>query len=179
MLDTSGINYAWQKNTDASGCEAGDEGSLSSWNSDIGIPIHFQKSVIVTFWSIEFCVPLEVSNRCDSPCPDEAGNRVFSRVSTGNSEIPSSFEMKDEPAFNPVQGNMTLFLVRASWYPLHLRQQNQGPSHITIAEGKLHLRCWWKVVSNLQSKKGNHLSSWDDMGCRSFPRIPVLKLVFL
>ena len=28
---------------DASGGEAGDRGSLSSWNSDIGIPIHFQE----------------------------------------------------------------------------------------------------------------------------------------
>ena len=37
------VNYAWQDNTDASGGEAGDRGSLSSWNTDIGIPIHFQK----------------------------------------------------------------------------------------------------------------------------------------
>ena len=37
------LNYAYQDNTDASGREAGDRGSLSSWNSDIGIPIHFQE----------------------------------------------------------------------------------------------------------------------------------------
>ena len=37
------INYAKQDNMDASGGEAGDQGSLSSWNSDIGIPIHFQE----------------------------------------------------------------------------------------------------------------------------------------
>ena len=44
------LNYAWQDITDASGGEAGDRVSLSSWNSDIGIPIHFQKeSGIVTF----------------------------------------------------------------------------------------------------------------------------------
>ena len=44
------LNYAWQDNTDASGGEAGDRGSLSSWNTDIGISIHFQKeSGIVTF----------------------------------------------------------------------------------------------------------------------------------
>ena len=44
------LNYAWQDNMDASGSEAGDRGSLSSWNSDIGIPIHFQKeSGIATF----------------------------------------------------------------------------------------------------------------------------------
>ena len=35
---------------DASGGEAGDRGSLSSWNSDVGIPIHFQEEKgIVTF----------------------------------------------------------------------------------------------------------------------------------
>ena len=44
------LNYAWQENMDASGVEAGDRGSLSSWNSDIGIPIHVRKeSGIVTF----------------------------------------------------------------------------------------------------------------------------------
>ena len=44
------LHYAWQDNTDASGGEAGDQGSLSSWHTDFGIPIHFQKeSGIVTF----------------------------------------------------------------------------------------------------------------------------------
>ena len=44
------LNWAWQDITNGSGGEAGDQGSLSSWNSDIGIPIHFQKdSGIVTF----------------------------------------------------------------------------------------------------------------------------------
>ena len=43
-------NWGWQDNTDASGGEAGDQVSLSSWNNNIGIPIHFQKeSGIVTF----------------------------------------------------------------------------------------------------------------------------------
>ena len=43
-------NWGWQDNTDASGGEAGDQGSLSSWNNNIEIPIHFQKeSGIVTF----------------------------------------------------------------------------------------------------------------------------------
>ena len=46
---------------DASGGEAVDRGSLSSWHSDIGIPIHFQEeSGIITFGSIQFHVPLEV-----------------------------------------------------------------------------------------------------------------------
>ena len=91
--------------------------------------------------------------------------RAFSRVSTGDSGIPSSCEIKDEIAFKPLQGISTFFRVRASWYPLHLRQQTQGPSHIPIAEGRLLLKCLWKVGLPLQWNPGNQLSSRDDMGC--------------
>ena len=73
--------------------------------------------------------------------------------------------MKEEPAFKPLQGNPTLFLVRESRYPLHLRQQTQGPSHITIAEARLLLRCLWKVGLSVQQNSGNQLSSRDVMGC--------------
>ena len=34
---------------------------------------------------------------------------AFSRVSTGDSDITSSCEMKDEPAFKALQGNPTFF----------------------------------------------------------------------
>ena len=34
---------------------------------------------------------------------------AFSRVSTGDSDIPSSCEMKDEPAFKTLQGKPTFF----------------------------------------------------------------------
>ena len=34
---------------------------------------------------------------------------VFSKVSTGASDMPSSFEMKDEPEFKPLLGNSFLF----------------------------------------------------------------------
>ena len=73
--------------------------------------------------------------------------------------------MKDEPAFKPLQGNPTLFLFRESRYPLHLRQKFQGPSHIPIAEGRLHFRCLFKVDLTVQYNPGNQLSSRDDMGC--------------
>ena len=85
--------------------------------------------------------------------------RAFSRVSTGDSDICSSCEMKDEPAFKPLQGNLACFRVRASRCPFHLRQQIQGPSHIPIAKGSLLLRCLLKVGLPLQSKPGKQLSS--------------------
>ena len=90
---------------------------------------------------------------------------AFSRVSPGDSDMPSSCEVKDEPDFKPLQGNRAFFCVRTSRGPFHLRHKTQGPSHIPTAEGKLFLRCLWKVGPPLQSKTGNQLSSWDDMGC--------------
>ena len=34
---------------------------------------------------------------------------AFSRVSTGDSDMPSSCEMRDEPEFKPLQGNRASF----------------------------------------------------------------------
>ena len=73
------------------------------------------------------------------------GPRAFSRDCTEDSDLTLSCEMKDEPAFKPLQGNPTFFQVRESPYPLHVRQQIQIHSHIPIAEGRLILRCLWEV----------------------------------
>ena len=67
--------------------------------------------------------------------------RAFSRVSTGDSVIPSSFEIKYDTAFKPLHGNPAFFSVSASRRPLHLRQKTQSRSHIPISEGRLLLRC--------------------------------------
>ena len=75
------------------------------------------------------------------PVQNTLGYKAFSRDCTEDSDIPLSCEMKDDPAFKPLQGNPTFFQVRESRYPLHVRQQIQGPSHIPIAEGRLLLRC--------------------------------------
>ena len=106
-----------------------------------------------------------MSKWCDSPVQMRRRPTAFSRVSTGDSVIPSSCEMKDESAFKPLQGNPAFFRVRASWGPFHLRQNTEGPSHIPIAERKLLLRCVWKIGLPLQLKSGNQLSSRDYMGC--------------
>ena len=78
------------------------------------------------------------------------GTRVSSRISTQDSDIPSSCQMKDEPAFKPLKGNPTLFLVRESRYPLHLRQKTQGPSNIPIGDVKLLFSCLFKVGLTVQ-----------------------------
>ena len=110
-------------------------------------------------------MPLEMSKGCEASCPDEAETSAFSRISIGDSDIPSSCEMKDEAAFKPQQGNSTFFQVRSSRCPFHLRPQTQGPSHIPIAVESLLLRCLWKVRLTLKSKPGNQFSSLDDLGC--------------
>ena len=110
-------------------------------------------------------MPLEVSKGCEASCSDEVGPRFFSSISTVDSDTPSSCEMKDEPAFKPLQGNQAFFQVRKSRCLFHLRQPTQGPNHIHIAEGSLLLSCFWKVGIPLQSKPGNQLSSRDDWCC--------------
>ena len=81
---------------------------------------------------------------------------ALSRVSTGDSGMPSSCEMKDEPAFKALPGKPGFFIVRASRGPLYLRQKTESRSHIPISEGRLLLRCLWKAGLPLQSKRGNH-----------------------
>ena len=129
----------------------GDQGSLSSFHRHIGIPTNSQEeSSHVSFGSLELREPLEVSRDVRPPVQMTRGTRVSSRISTQDSDIPSSCQMKDKPALKPLQGNLTLFLVRVSRYPLHLRQEIQGPSHIPIAEGRFLLRCLFKVGLTVQ-----------------------------
>ena len=126
------------------------------------------------FKKIQASSPFEALNskclwRCQRdvrpPVQMRWGPMAFSRVSTWDSDIPSTCEMKDEPAFKALQGNLSFFPVRASRCPFHLRQKNQGPSHIPIAEGSLLLRCLWKVGLPLQLKAGNRFSSREGMEC--------------
>ena len=124
-------------------------------NCQASPPFEALNSVCLSRYHSDVIPPIQMRRR----------TMAFSRVSTGDSDIPSSCEMKHDPKYKPLQGSPAFFCVRVSLGPFHLRQKTQGPSHIPIAEGNLHLRCWWKVGSNLQSNTGNQLSSWDDMGC--------------
>ena len=106
-------------------------------------------------------------------------NMAFSRVSTGDWDIPFSCEMKDEPAFKTLQGKPAFFWVRAYRGPFHLRQKTQSRSHIPISEGRLILRCLWKAGLPLQSKTGNHSHPQMIWGARKFPQAALMKLMIL
>ena len=44
-----------------------------------------------------------------SPVQMRRTTTAFSRVSTGDSDMPSSCEVKDDPEFTPLQGNRAFF----------------------------------------------------------------------
>ena len=95
---------------DASRGEAGDQGSLSTWNSDIGISIDFQKeSGIVSFEALNSVCLSRYQSDVIPPIQMRRRTTGFSKVSTGDSDIPSSCEMKHEPEFKPLHGNPALF----------------------------------------------------------------------
>ena len=83
--------------------------SLISWHSHIGIPNFSRRVRHRHLQSHELSAPLDVSKGCEALCPEEVRTMAFSRVSTGDSVIPSSCEMKYEPAFKPLQGNPAFF----------------------------------------------------------------------
>ena len=85
------------------------------------------------------------------------GPMTFSRVSTEDSDLPISCDIKYAPAFKSLQRNPVFFRVRASRCPFHLRQQIHGVTHIPIAERSLLLRCLWKVGIPLVLKPDNQL----------------------
>ena len=88
----------------------GVQGSLSRFHRHIGIPINFQdESSLVSFCSLELHKPLEVSRDVRLPLQMRQGTRVSSRISTQDSDIPSSCDMKHEPKFKPLQGNPAFF----------------------------------------------------------------------
>ena len=127
---------------------------------------------------------LSIFRKSEASSPFEALNTEC--LSRCQRVVRSPVQMSQRPTFSPgspqgiqtclhlVRYKMTLNFshcreIRDSWGrasrgPFHLRQKTQGPSHTPIAEGKLRLRCLWKVGSPLKSKTGNQLSSWDDMG---------------
>ena len=70
--------------------------------------------------------------------------RAFCRVFTVDSDILSSCDMNDEPALN-LWREIRPLSTQGIPGSFSLEAENQGPSHIHIPQGKLLLRCLWKV----------------------------------
>ena len=67
--------------------------------SQASSPFAALNSVCLSRYQIEVIPPIQLRRR----------TMAFSRVSTGDSDIPSSCEMKQEPEFKPMQGNPAFF----------------------------------------------------------------------
>ena len=88
----------------------GDQASLSSFQKDLGIPVNFQtESGLVTFEALNSTSLSRCQRDVISPVQMRRIPTAFSRVSTGNSDIPSSCEMKNEPEFKTLLGSKAYF----------------------------------------------------------------------
>ena len=84
----------------------GDHASLSSLQKGLGIPINFQEeSGLVTFEALNSTSLSRCQSDVIHPVQMRWRPTAFSRVSTGDSDFPSSCDMKHEPKFKPLQRN--------------------------------------------------------------------------
>ena len=75
-------------------------GFLSNFKkSQAWSPFDALNSMCLSRCQIDVIPPVQIRQRITA----------FSRVSTGDSDMPSSCEMKDEPEFKPLQGNRAFF----------------------------------------------------------------------
>ena len=75
-------------------------GFLSIFNkSQASSPFEVLNSVCLSRYQSDVIPPIHMRRR----------TMAFSRVSTGDSDIPSSCEMKHEPEFKPLQGRPAFF----------------------------------------------------------------------
>ena len=119
---------AWQGNMDSSQSEAGDQGPFPVATVILGFLSIFNKSQASSpFEALNSAYLLSCQRDVRPPVQMRWGPRAFSSVPTGDSNIPSSCEMKGEPAFKTLQGNPAFFRVRASRCPLHLTQKLRVP----------------------------------------------------
>ena len=103
---------------------------------------------------------------------------AFSRVSRGDSEIPSSCAMKDGLHLRHCR-ECQPSCVRTSRGPLSLMQKTQSRSHIPLSEGRPLLRCLWKAGFPLNSKTGYHSHPQTIWAARKFLEAALLKLMIV
>ena len=129
------------------------------------LSIFMKRQASSSFEALNLARPLTCQMDVRRPFQKSRRPRAFSNISTGGSDIPSSCEMKDDPAFKPLEGNLAFFWVRASRGSIPIKAEN--------TESLSHTYCWGKaplevlVESWLTSsvKEREWFLSWDDMCC--------------
>ena len=149
-------------------------------------------TVILGFLSIfkksKASSPFEALNsvclsRCQSdvitPVQMRRRPKAVSSVSTGDSDIPSSCDMKHEPKFKPLQGNPAFFWVRplavhSTWY----RKHSVPLTYLLLRENSTWGTCG-KLAHLFSQRQGisSHLETI--YGAWNFLRAAVLKWIFI
>ena len=117
-------------------------------------------------------------SRCQSdmipPFQMRRRRTAFSRVSTGDSDIPSSCDMKHEPKCHPLHGNPAFFWVR----PLAVHSTGDRKNRVPLRENSTRGACG-KLAHLFSQRQG--ISSHLEMICGAcnFLRAAVLKWIFI
>ena len=122
-------------------------------------------------------------SRCQSdiipPVQMRRRSTAFSRVSTGDSYIPSSCDMKQEPKFKPLQGNPAFFWVRPLAVHCTWDRKHRVPlTYLLLRENSTWGACL-KLAHLFSQRQGisSHLKTiW---GAWNFLHADVLKWIFI
>ena len=104
---------------------------------------------------------------------------AFSSVSTGDSDIPSSCDMKHEPKFKPLQGNLSFYWVSPlAVYSTWDRNHRVLLSYLLLRENSTWDACG-KLAQLFSQRQGisSHLETI--CGAWNFLRAAVLKWIFI
>ena len=158
----------------------GDQASLSSFHRDLGIPINFQEEAgLINFRSIELRGPLEVSRDVRPPVQMRPSTTAFSRVSTGDSDMPSFVRWKTSLNVSHSREfwksfESRLLAVHSTWD----RKPRDLLTYLLLRENSSWVA--YEKLAHLSSQRqgiGSHLEmiwvAW------SFSRVAVLKLIFI
>ena len=137
--------------------------------SQASSPFEVLNSVCLSRYQSDVIPPIQMRRR----------TMAFSRVSTGDSDIPSSSGMKHEPKFKPLQGNPAFFWVRPLAVHSTWDRKHRFPhTYLLLIENSTWGACG-KLAHLFSQTQG--ISSHLEMICGAwnFLRAAVLKWIFI
>ena len=138
-------------------------------NSKASSPIETLNSVCLARFQSDVIPPVQMRRR----------HTAFFRVSTGDSDIPSSCDMKHEPKFKPLQGNPAFFWVRPLGVHSTWDRKHRVPlTYLLLRENSSWGACG-KLAQIFSQRQGisSHLETI--CGAWNFLHAAVLKWIFI
>ena len=137
--------------------------------SQVSSPFEALNSVCLSRYQSDVIPPIQMRRR----------PTAFSRVSTGQSDIPSSCDMKHEPKFKPLQGNPAFFLVRTLTVHSTWDTKHRVPLSYLLLREKSTWGACGKLAHLFSQRQGisSHLETI--CGAWNFLHAAVLKWIFI